>query len=120
MWTAWFDRDDTSGYGDYETLIDLRKEGKLICPKPVTVECSTLSGIPAASTGEIVVYNPSVGCYCVNADQPDKRCNYDYRVRFGCCSECPSLNSTSYWTAWFDRDNTSGEGDYETLSELRK
>lgn len=24
-WTAWFDRDDTGGYGDYETLTDLRK-----------------------------------------------------------------------------------------------
>jgi hypothetical protein len=24
-WTSWFDRDNPSGYGDYETLIDLRK-----------------------------------------------------------------------------------------------
>ena len=46
-WTAWFDRDDTSGQGDYETLVDLRKEGKQICENPVSIECQTLSGIPA-------------------------------------------------------------------------
>lgn len=84
-WTTWFDRDNPSGFGDYETLVDLIKEGKPICQKPMGVECQTLSGIPASATGEIVIFSPSVGCYCKNADQPDKKCDYDYQVRFKCC-----------------------------------
>ena len=51
QWTAWFDRDNTSGNGDYETLAELLKEGKNICPIPVGIECQTLAGAPASSTG---------------------------------------------------------------------
>ena len=35
----WFDRDDPSFTGDYETLNDLRKEGNTICPNPIATEC---------------------------------------------------------------------------------
>jgi len=38
-WTRWFDRDDPSFTGDYETLNDLRKEGNTICPNPIATEC---------------------------------------------------------------------------------
>ena len=122
FWTPWFDRDNPGGNGDYEMLSLLIQEGKPICPKPVGMECQTLSGIPATSTGEIVHQNlgaPSVGCYCVNAEQPDGVCNHDYRVRFLCCQDCP-YGQSSYWTAWFDRDNPGGVGDYETLTDLLK
>lgn len=84
-WTTWFDRDDPTGYGDYETLVDLINEGKPICKVPVDINCQTLSGIPASLTGEIVHYSPTQGCYCVNSEQPDKKCKYDYKVRFACC-----------------------------------
>lgn len=120
QWTPWFDRDDTSGYGDYETLSDLIKEGKPICAKPVGIQCQTTpkyGSIPASLTGESVYILANVGCYCVNAQQPDGTCDYDYQVRFQCCQECP-YGQNSYWTSWFDRDNTGGVGDYEMLSLL--
>ena len=50
-WTPWFDRDNPSATGDYETLAELIKEGKKICPVPVGVECQTTAGRPAYSTG---------------------------------------------------------------------
>ncbi|KAF6733049.1 Cartilage intermediate layer protein 2 [Oryzias melastigma] len=42
----------------------------------------------------------------------------DYRVRFS----CPSSYCTEKvcWTEWFDRDNPSGTGDWELLSDLRR
>uniref|UniRef100_A0AAV2J4P2 WxxW domain-containing protein n=1 Tax=Knipowitschia caucasica TaxID=637954 RepID=A0AAV2J4P2_KNICA len=51
-WTPWFDRDNPSGKGDYETIYHLRKEnpGK-ICDKPLGIEVRTISGLPASSTG---------------------------------------------------------------------
>ncbi|XP_031178117.2 cartilage intermediate layer protein 2-like isoform X2 [Sander lucioperca] len=117
-WTKWFDRDDPSGTGDWETLSDLRKEypGK-ICSKPVGVEARTLSGLTVAAAGDVIyVSDTTTGFVCRNQDQPrNKMCN-DYRVRFSCppafCKEC--------WTDWFDRDDPSGTGDWETLSDLRK
>ena len=116
-WTPWFDRDNSNGVGDYETLIDLIKEGKDICPKPLSIDCMTTTGLSAIATGEIVHMDPNVGCYCKNTEQPDGVCNYDYKVRFLCCRECP-YGQNSYWTSWFDRDNPSGNGDYENLSLL--
>lgn len=38
-WTIWFDRDNPSGNGDYETLTELLNEGKPICKVPVAVNC---------------------------------------------------------------------------------
>lgn len=54
-WTDWFDRDDPSGSGDWETLYNLRKEnpGK-ICPTPQGIEATTLSGLSVAAAGEVI------------------------------------------------------------------
>ncbi|XP_061457359.1 uncharacterized protein LOC133372578 isoform X2 [Rhineura floridana] len=114
--TRWFDRDDPSGVGDFETVFDLRKEypGE-ICLQPTGIEAQTLEGMPASSTGQIFhPFNPEEGFACVSKEQHDGFC-WDYKVRFTCpldfCSGCT--------TRWFDRDNPSGKGDYELLVDLR-
>ncbi|XP_042569724.1 uncharacterized protein si:dkey-205h13.2 [Cyprinus carpio] len=113
--TKWFDHDDPSGNGDYELLADLLSTNPgEICPSPIAIEAQTISGQPASQAGNIFqVYNPISGFACVNANQAGRLCA-DYKVRFTCpedwCSRCR--------TPWFDRDNPSGLGDYETLSLL--
>ena len=54
-WTDWFDRDNPSGTGDWETLSDLRTEnpGK-ICPKPFGIEATTLTGVSVAAAGDVI------------------------------------------------------------------
>uniref|UniRef100_A0A8C7XSE6 WxxW domain-containing protein n=1 Tax=Oryzias sinensis TaxID=183150 RepID=A0A8C7XSE6_9TELE len=117
-WTQWFDRDDPSGTGDWETLSDLLKQyPKEICPNPVDVEATTLSGTPAKQTGEVFYkYDKTSGFVCRNEDQKQGMCK-DYRVRFSCPSAYCSKKVC--WTKWFDRDDPSGTGDWELLSDLR-
>ncbi len=52
--TKWFDRDDPTGYGDYELLADLLNAypGE-ICPNPIAIEAQTISGQSASQTGNI-------------------------------------------------------------------
>ncbi|XP_078131065.1 uncharacterized protein LOC144533525 [Sander vitreus] len=116
-WTDWFDRDDPSGTGDWESLADLRNEypGK-ICSKPVVVEARTLSGLTVAAAGNVIyVSDTTTGFVCRNQDQPrNKMCN-DYRVRF----RCPPCFCEVCWTKWYNRDTPSGTGDWENLINLR-
>ncbi|XP_073349348.1 uncharacterized protein [Pagrus major] len=120
-WTDWFDRDDPTGTGDWETLYDLRKEnpGK-ICPKPRDMEVTTLSGLSVGAAGEVIFKNDlTEGFVCRKQDQPDKTCN-DYRVRFRCHPPYCGVEAPECWTDWFDRDDPTGTGDWETLYDLRK
>ncbi|XP_067329014.1 uncharacterized protein [Anolis sagrei] len=115
--TRWFDRDDPSGKGDYELIVDLRKEyPNEICTEPVAITVQTLDGTPSSQTGQtFAVFSAAEGFACVNAEQGRRSCR-DYRVRFTCppefCSGCT--------TRWFDRDDPSGKGDYELIVDLRK
>ncbi|XP_037541451.1 uncharacterized protein LOC119418261 [Nematolebias whitei] len=116
-WTQWFDGDDPSGTGDSETLADLHNEnlGK-ICNIPRDIEAQTLSGQSVAQAGEnIFRYDTTSGFICRNGDQPDKWCN-DYKIRFSCS---PAACENVCWTKWYNRDNPSGTGDWETLSDLQ-
>ncbi|XP_059212884.1 cartilage intermediate layer protein 2-like [Centropristis striata] len=118
-WTQWFDRDNPSGTGDWETLSSLLKAnpGK-ICTQPIGVEAKTLSGLTAAAAGDVIFKSDTTsGFVCRNKDQPKKKWCNDYRVRFNCP---PSFCNPGCWTQWFDRDNPSGTGDWETLSSLLK
>nr|XP_020633847.1 cartilage intermediate layer protein 1-like [Pogona vitticeps] len=83
--TRWFDRDDPSGVGDFETLVDLRNEYPgLICLQPTGIEAQTLDGAPASSTGQIFnPFNTVDGFACVNSQQSTDPCK-DYSVRFIC------------------------------------
>uniref|UniRef100_A0A8C5G9N4 WxxW domain-containing protein n=1 Tax=Gouania willdenowi TaxID=441366 RepID=A0A8C5G9N4_GOUWI len=125
-WTKWFDRDNPSGTGDWELLKDLRNENPgQICEKPLAMEVVTAGNpsIAAINTGQIFyINNPHKGFVCRNKDQKHGGC-FDYKVRFvdrvtspHCCSE----KVFGCWTDWFDKDNPSGSGDWETLKDLRK
>ncbi|XP_068591948.1 cartilage intermediate layer protein 2-like [Cebidichthys violaceus] len=118
-WTDWFDRDNPSGSGDWETLSSLRIEnpGK-ICPEPVAIEVQTLTGLSVAAAGDVIfTSDTTTGFVCRNADQSGRNCN-DYRVRFTC--PITFCDRRVCWTKWYDRDNPSGTGDWENLSSLHK
>ncbi|XP_071396525.1 uncharacterized protein [Centroberyx affinis] len=117
-WTDWFDRDDPSGSGDWETLSSLRSEnpGK-ICSNPVQIDVRTTTGLTVAATGNVVFRaDTTTGFVCKNVEQTTTPC-HDYRVRFSC--NPPFCGGGVCWTKWFDRDNPSGTGDWEVLSSLR-
>ena len=82
-WTAWLDRDDPGGSGDFETLADFVRAGQA-CASPKEIECQTLTGSPAASTGQPYTCDPKVGGVCDNRKLPAGQTCQDYRVRF-CC-----------------------------------
>uniref|UniRef100_A0A8D3BGI9 Si:dkey-205h13.2 n=1 Tax=Scophthalmus maximus TaxID=52904 RepID=A0A8D3BGI9_SCOMX len=85
--TRWFDVDDPTGEGDYETLLQLQMlyaPGRL-CTQPVAIEAVTLAGVPAHKTDDVLqVYDATSGFACVNAEQPGGRRCHDYKVRFTC------------------------------------
>ncbi|XP_017267299.1 uncharacterized protein LOC108233388 [Kryptolebias marmoratus] len=118
-WTPWFDRDNPSGTGDWETHSDLQNEnpGK-ICDIPRDIEAATLSGLSVGQAGEAILINDkTTGFVCRNLDQSnDKECS-DYKVRFSCA---PATCEEVCWTNWYNRDRPSGTGDWETLIDLQK
>ncbi|XP_071944581.1 uncharacterized protein [Antedon mediterranea] len=82
-WTPWFNRDNPSGSGDWETVSDLYSENpSIMCDNPTAIECQTINGLPYTSTGEIVSCT-TYGLVCKNEDQTVGECS-DYRVRFFC------------------------------------
>ncbi|KAK6182591.1 hypothetical protein SNE40_010242 [Patella caerulea] len=118
-WTRWYDRDNESGTGDWETLADLRKDNPgQICEKPSGIDAQLLDGRHYTAGGDKVTINPTTGLICLNRIQNDRRCN-DYKVRF-CCDPIVVVPECKKWTRWYDRDNESGTGDWETLADLRK
>lgn len=86
-WTAWYNDDTPEGSGDYEDINILRVKHPEICKKPIDVECRTNTSLDSSSSGEKVICDKNVGVYCVNAEQTDAKCNYDYEVRFNCGEE---------------------------------
>ncbi|XP_074472131.1 uncharacterized protein LOC141756361 isoform X2 [Sebastes fasciatus] len=120
-WTGPFDRDNPGGTGDWEILPALRTEnpGK-ICPNPVAIEATTLTGLSPAAAGNVILKNDATtGFVCRNQDQPgNKRCS-DYKVRFRCPAAFCKVPGPECYTQYFDRDNPSGTGDWEILSHLR-
>ncbi|TNN39814.1 Cartilage intermediate layer protein 2 [Liparis tanakae] len=114
--TRWFDHDDPTGNGDFEVFSDLRSiYPREICPQPIAIEVQTISGEPASSTSNTFLnYDATYGFACVNADQGSKSCE-DYKVRFTCPNEfCQGCR-----TGWFNMDNPTSRGDYETLLQLQ-
>ena len=82
------------------------------------IQCETIDGMSVSSTGDILHFSPSIGCYCKNSEQPGVMC-HDYRVKFACCKEC-APGVVGVWTNWLNRDQPSGVGDYETLTDFIK
>ncbi|KAM8754214.1 mucin-5B [Acanthopagrus schlegelii] len=84
--TRWFDLDDPTRRGDYETLLRVQTlyPGQ-VCSQPVAIEAMTVSGVPAHRTGDVFqVYDAARGFSCVNAEQPGGNRCQDYKVRFTC------------------------------------
>ncbi|KAK3505924.1 hypothetical protein QTP70_019346, partial [Hemibagrus guttatus] len=54
-YTQWFDRDNPSGNGDYESLTELRVENPgIICKRPYSIQAQTLTGVDANTTGQVI------------------------------------------------------------------
>ncbi|XP_078584278.1 uncharacterized protein LOC144866627 [Branchiostoma floridae x Branchiostoma japonicum] len=120
-WTNWFDRDNPSVTGDWETLSNLQQENPgRICKAPTAIEARVVgTGQDALTTGENFAFcDATTGFVCRKDDQPDNTC-LDYEVRFCCPDVVPDCPAGS-WTPWYDRDNPSVTGDWETLGSLRK
>jgi hypothetical protein len=81
-WSKWINRDHPSGVGDWETVSDAVALGG--CKSPIWIECQTTSGLSWWKTGEVIQFSTTVGCICVNANQPDKKCDFDYQIRELC------------------------------------
>uniref|UniRef100_A0A8C1G585 WxxW domain-containing protein n=1 Tax=Cyprinus carpio TaxID=7962 RepID=A0A8C1G585_CYPCA len=110
--TRWFDQDDPSRLGDIEMLpLILIRYPLQICPKPIAIEVATVGGTTVLPTeNNFLVYDPTQGFACVNAQQI-RRCQ-DYKVRFTCPMRFCQC------TRWFDYDNPDGGGDSELLADL--
>nr|CAB3262592.1 uncharacterized protein LOC100180679 [Phallusia mammillata] len=116
-WTPWLDRDNPGGVGDFETLVELRKERpEVICDRPSLIQAQTLTGVPAGLTGQVTYKSLTDGFKCINND--NKGQCLDYRVRF-CCEDIPQCPDKA-WTQFFNRDRPSLTCDCETLSDLRR
>eukprot|EP00058_Branchiostoma_floridae_P000175 XP_002585663.1 hypothetical protein BRAFLDRAFT_111593 [Branchiostoma floridae] len=90
-WTNWFDRDNPSVTGDWETLSNLQEENPgMICKAPTAIEARVVgTGQDALATGENFAFcDATTGFVCRKDDQPDNEC-LDYEVRF-CCPETDS------------------------------
>lgn len=120
-WTAWLNRDIPTGTGDWETVSEFRKGYRRhMCPSPTAIEVASVDGISLADTGNVFHANDHItGLICRNEDQGKCLCR-DYKVRFICHPPYCGDQQDMCWTQWFDRDDPSVTGDWETLTELRK
>ncbi|XP_035014454.1 uncharacterized protein si:dkey-205h13.2 isoform X2 [Hippoglossus stenolepis] len=114
--TQWLNGDDPSDEGDVESMPQLMKTfpGQ-VCKNPISIEAQTTRGISAHYTGDTFLsYDVTFGFVCINDKQRSKQCE-DYQVVLTCppdfCQGCR--------TRWFDVDNPTGTGDYETLLQLQ-
>uniref|UniRef100_A0AAV2LN49 Ig-like domain-containing protein n=1 Tax=Knipowitschia caucasica TaxID=637954 RepID=A0AAV2LN49_KNICA len=104
-WTSWFNVDHPGGRGDYEQLEAIRFYYKSrVCTAPRALDARTTNWIPARETGEKVHADPTVGFWCLNAEQGSGRNCSNYAVRFLCpkgfASDSGDVDGT--WGPWSD------------------
>lgn len=110
-WTAWLNRDGPSGAGDFEDRASF-PAGAIPCTTPIAIAARTSVGrVDYRDTGERLSVSADLGLVCRNAEQPDGAC-LDYQVAF----LCPS--ASAHWSAWLNRDDAGGAGDFETLVDF--
>src|SRR5688500_10932692 len=99
--TPWFDRDDTSGVGDFESTQDL-----------LTIKCRMKAGGAAITTGSPAGYNcgSPKGAWCTNAQTSPANTCKDMEVQY---SWVAGAGWAAGSTPWLDRDNPGGVGDFE-------
>ncbi len=83
-WSPWLNRDTPGGSGDFETVTDFQKAGKMPCRNPVKIDCKTTSGVAWNLTGQVYECSQTQGGICRNSAQKGRKCK-DYKVRF-CCA----------------------------------
>jgi len=113
QWSSWKDRDDPSGSGDSELLVDFTDDD--LCLDPVAAQARIID-TTSLTTIEVVSFSLS-GLSCVHSAQTSGSCS-DYEIRF-CCREITNLvvgDCTGQWSSWKDRDDPSSSGDYELLN----
>lgn len=92
-WSAWINRDQPSGNGDGEHRALMTG---IPCDQPFAVQCRRASDkLDSSLTGEIVRCNLD-GAECINAKQPDGRCD-DYEVRFACATPTNIRVNSRVW-----------------------
>jgi hypothetical protein len=122
---AWINRDtptikngnEFAGSGDYEWLSDVKKEYPgFHCDNPSALEAHVVGSDSIVSTAymntlgdKLKIFNLREGLVCVDADQPDGRCE-DYLVRYQC--------GDGEMTEWYDKDNPGPTQDNESRSNI--
>jgi len=97
-WTAWLNRDQPGGQGDYETRAELVKEGQIKCKQPLAAQCryadskklwgsqiSNFQSFSAAGAGYRC--ETIAGGWCLNSQTTPKNSCKDSEVRFCCLPE---------------------------------
>ena len=68
-WTSWYDRDNPSGTGDHETLLNLLTENPNtdLCRSPTEIEARLIHNQqPYYTSGNVVQISPQQGLQCWN------------------------------------------------------
>ena len=110
-WSAWLNSDGADEDGDYETLAHF--DASQACRDPIAIQANP---IDSGSTFYTHI-DTEVGFYCLNEEQPFGQICADFEVRFCCAkTQVGECNKKGYeWTAWLDRDDPEGTGDWENL-----
>ena len=118
-WTEWINQDDpTSHSGDWETRTSYGE--RMVCSNPIGVQATPLD--ENAGSTEVTHIDANLGFWCVNEEQNNGQDCADFAVRF-CCPQYQIGDDVSCdtegheWTDWLDRDDPTGDGDYETIGD---
>ena len=109
-WTDYTNEDLPDNDGDYETKFAVTSTG--VCDSPIAVQANNVDGGSQDQTH----IDLTLGFYCLNSEQTNGQCA-DFEVRY-CCPkyQVGECNKKGYeWTAWLDRDDPVGQGDWENL-----
>ncbi|KAI8483725.1 hypothetical protein Bbelb_385170 [Branchiostoma belcheri] len=91
---------------------------KQVCEDPTLIDYRIKDLLKRLITPEeIVVFNLPFTMLCLNADQPDGKCE-DYEVRFCCPDVVPECPEGCSWTEWFDEDDPDDGVDFESIDKV--
>ena len=91
-WTDYFNIDNPSNDGDFETLSDLRRlHSDQLCTNPTAVDARlAINKKDYRLAGQVIHMNTTIGFICMNREQTNRRGCLDYQVRF-CCPKRSNL-----------------------------
>ena len=86
-WSAWDDRDNPGGSGDWETLTS-RHDANQLCKQPIAVEARIVGSGGTVTTQNVQL--TLLGLICQNKNQPFGENCLDYEVRL-CCAKSGNI-----------------------------